>query len=80
MTSREAEERSAAALVAAGRRSADRVLRGGRVLNVHTGHISRADVAICGTRIAAVGEVSRTIGADTEIISWLAKRAELAVL
>jgi len=68
MTSREAEERSAAALVAAGRRSADRVLRGGRVLNVHTGHISRADVAICGKRIAAVGEVSRTIGADTEII------------
>jgi adenine deaminase len=64
----EAEERSAAALVAAGKRNADRVLRGGRVLNVHTGRISLADVAISGRRIAAVGDVSHTVGEATEIV------------
>ena len=64
----EAEERSAAAMVAAGKRDADRVLRGGKVLNVHTGRISLADVAISGRRIAAVGDVSHTVGAATEIV------------
>ena len=64
----EADERRAAAMVAAGKRDADRVLRGGKVLNVHTGRISRADVAIAGRRIAAVGDVLHAVGPGTEIV------------
>ncbi len=41
--------------VAAGRRPADLVLTGGRVVNVFTGEIISADVAIAGSRIAGVG-------------------------
>lgn len=64
----EARERQAAAEVAAGRRHADRVLRGGKVVNVHTGRIARADVAFAGPRIAAVGDVGHTIGEGTEVV------------
>lgn len=62
---REIEQRKAAALVAAGRASADTVLRGGKVLNVHTGRIARADVAIVAERVAAVGDVEHTVGGST---------------
>ncbi len=65
---RDADERRAAALVAAGKADADTVLRGGRVLNVHTGRIGLADVAIAGPRIAAVGDVAHAIGSKTEVI------------
>jgi adenine deaminase len=65
---REAEERRQAAEVAAGRLAADRILSGGKVLNVHTGRISRADVAIAGSRIAAVGDVDHTVGPMTETV------------
>jgi adenine deaminase len=65
---REHQERQAAAAVAAGREHADRVLRGGKIVNVHTGRIARADVAFAGPRIAAVGDVTHSIGDDTEII------------
>src|SRR5215813_13867018 len=41
--------------VAAGRRLADLVLRGGQVVNVFSGEIYPADVAILGDRIAGVG-------------------------
>ena len=68
MTVTEATQRKTAALVAAGQRPADRVLRGGKVLNVHTGRIGPADIAIAGTRIAAVGDVDHTVGAGTEVI------------
>ena len=68
MKSSEADQRRDAALVAAGKKAADRVLRGGKVLNVHTGHIGIADVAIAGTRIAAVGSVEQTVGPLTEIV------------
>ena len=64
----EARERQAAAEVAAGRRHADRVLRGGKVVNVHTGRIARADVAFAGPRIAAVGDVEHTIGEATDVV------------
>jgi len=67
LSSTEADERREAALVAAGKKAADRVLRGGKVLNVHTGHIALADVAFAGPRIAAVGSVEHTIGPLTEI-------------
>lgn len=64
----EAAQRKSAALVAAGTATADRVLRGGRVVNVHTGRIATADVAVAGSRIAAVGDVTHTLGPDTEVI------------
>ena len=56
--------------VAMGRRPADMVLRNGRLLNVYSGEIiPHTDVAICGSRIAYVGnDASHTIGAETEVI------------
>jgi adenine deaminase len=53
---------------AEGVRKADLVLRGGRVVNVATGEIYPADVAIADDSIAAVGDVGRQTGADTELI------------
>lgn len=41
--------------VAAGRRPADLVLKGGNVVNVHSDEIYAADVAIYGDRIAGIG-------------------------
>jgi adenine deaminase len=61
-------ERLDAAEVAAGRRPADLVLRGGRVVEVHTGRILPRDVAVAGSRVAAVGDVSYCTGPDTEVI------------
>ena len=37
-------------------RSVDLVLTNGRVINVFTGEVEEADVAVCGDRIAGVGE------------------------
>jgi adenine deaminase len=50
-----------------GRRPADRVLIGGRTVNVHTGEILTADVAIACGRIAHVGDVGPMIGTDTVV-------------
>ncbi len=41
--------------VARGDKPADRVLRNGRVVNVLSGDIEEADIALCGDRIAGVG-------------------------
>ncbi len=56
--------------VAMGRRPAELVLRNGRLLNVYSGEIiPHTDVAICGSRIAYVGDdASHTIGDGTEVI------------
>ena len=54
--------------VALGNKKADKVIKGGKVVNVHTSEIYQADIAIKGTRIAYVGDVNHTIGDDTEII------------
>jgi adenine deaminase len=43
--------------IALGRDFADVVVRGGRVVDVYTGEIRRADVAVGDGRIAAVGQV-----------------------
>ena len=50
--------------VAMGRQPADLLIKNGRWLNVHSGEIiPNTDVAICGSRIAYVGEdASHTIG------------------
>ena len=55
--------------VALGREPADVIVAGGQVLSVHTGEILRADVAIVGSRIAAVGELpSATRGPRTRVV------------
>jgi len=53
---------------AEGVRKADLVLTGGRLVNVATGEIYAADVAIAGEWIAAVGDVGPHTGPDTEVV------------
>lgn len=63
------EERKALARVAMGQEAADVVIRGGQVVNVYTGEVYAADVAIKGQRIASVGELpAAAIGPETEVI------------
>jgi adenine deaminase len=55
--------------IALGRDFADVVVRGGRVVDVYTGEIRRADVAVGDGRIAAVGQLpAAAIGPQTKII------------
>lgn len=55
--------------VAMGRKPADLVLKGGKLVNVNTGEIlSGVDVAITKGRIALVGDVAHTIGENTQVI------------
>ena len=63
-----ADERLSAAAAAAGDGSADLVLSGGAYVEVYTGHILHGDVAISGTRIAAVGEIDHCLGPTTEVV------------
>jgi len=59
--------------VAMGRQPADLVIRGGRLVNVLTREIYPADVAVAGTRIAAVGNVDYTMGPDTAVVDASSK-------
>ncbi|MEU2129865.1 adenine deaminase C-terminal domain-containing protein [Streptomyces sp. NPDC018352] len=52
---------------------ADRIIRGGQLVNVCTGEIYPADVAITGDRIAATGDVAAYEGPDTEIVDATGK-------
>ena len=54
--------------VAMGRSPADKIIRGGKLVNVITSEIYSADIAIKGDRIAAVGDVKRCKGPATEVI------------
>lgn len=54
--------------VALGNAPADKVVRGGKFVNVLTAEIYPGDVAIKGDRIAYVGNVEHTIGSETEVI------------
>ncbi|HEY7692851.1 MAG TPA: adenine deaminase [Gaiellaceae bacterium] len=55
--------------VCMGRRPADVVVRGGRIVDVHTREIvDGADVAIAGGRVAMFGDVGHTIGPSTETV------------
>ncbi|MBK0418050.1 adenine deaminase [Leucobacter sp. CSA1] len=54
--------------VAYGRAHADTIIDNGQLVNVITGEIYPASVAIADGRIAAVGDVSAQRGPDTEII------------
>ncbi len=53
---------------AEGVRKADLVLRGGQLVNVATGEIYPADVALAGDVVAAVGDVRAHTGPDTTVI------------
>jgi adenine deaminase len=54
--------------VALGRSPADLVIRGGNLVNVFTEEIYPADVAVWGSRIAAVGDVSGQTGPATRVV------------
>jgi adenine deaminase len=54
--------------VALGRSPADLVIRGGSLVNVFTEEIYPADVAVSGSKIAAVGDVSGQAGPDTRVV------------
>jgi adenine deaminase len=60
-------ERAHAADVAAGRAAASAVLVGGRVIDVLSRRIVRADVALAGPRIALVGDVGHCTGTATQV-------------
>ncbi len=61
-------ERDALVAVALGERPASLVIRGGTLVNVYSGEIYQADVAVHGDRIAAVGEVERCVGEGTSVL------------
>ncbi|MEV0008990.1 adenine deaminase C-terminal domain-containing protein [Streptomyces sp. NPDC047973] len=52
---------------------ADRIIKGGQLVNVCTGEIYPADVAITGDRVAATGDVSAYEGPETEIVDATGK-------
>ena len=53
---------------ALGKQKCDKVIKGGRIVNVTSGEILEANVAIKGERIALIGDIEKTIGSQTEII------------
>src|SRR6266536_2091235 len=61
-------ERVKLTAVARGAAKADRYVRGGLLLNVYTGEIHPAQVAISGERIAYVGVRDDMVGPRTEIV------------
>ena len=54
--------------VAKGERPADLVIQNGKIVNVCSGEIYDGGVAICGDKIAAVGDVAYCIGEKTKVI------------
>lgn len=62
------EEKTVLMNVALGKESADRVLVGGHIVNVHTLEVYPADIAVKNGRIVYVGDVSHTVGPDTQRI------------
>jgi adenine deaminase len=63
-----ARERARLVAVARGEAAADRYVRGGLLLNVYTGEVYPANVAIRGERIAYVGQREDMVGPRTEVI------------
>jgi len=48
---------------------ADLAVKGASLVNVCTGEVYKADVAVKGKRIALVGDISRSVGADTKVLN-----------
>jgi adenine deaminase len=63
-----AEERRRLMQVALGKEKADLFVRGGTVVNVYSGELVPANVAILGDRIAYVGPSEEAIGPETEVV------------
>jgi adenine deaminase len=63
-----APDRIALTAVARGAAPADRYLRGGVLLNIYTGEIYPANVAVAGERIAYVGLRDDMVGSGTDVI------------
>ena len=63
-----ARERARLSAVARADATADRYIRGGLLLNVYTGEIYPANVAIAGERIAYVGLREDMVGPRTDIV------------
>ena len=53
--------------IAAGTRPADLIVRGGRVLAVHTGELLERDIVVSGRHIAAVTPVGRMPAGSTTV-------------
>ncbi len=68
-TYRTLEESRTLLEVAAGRRPADRYLDGATLLNVYSGELYPANVAIAGRRIAYVGRSRAMVGPETEVLA-----------
>lgn len=62
------DERRALRRVALGKEEADLFVRGGTVVNVYSGELVEANVAVKGERIAYVGPEERCVGPETEVI------------
>ncbi len=54
---------------ALGKEKADLVIREGKLVNVYTGEIYKADIAVKGNRIAYVGDVQHTLGPKTRLLN-----------
>lgn len=54
--------------VAKGMKPADLVIQNGKIVNVYSGEIYEGGVAVCGDKIAAVGDVAYCIGERTKVI------------
>jgi adenine deaminase len=63
-----AEERRRLIRVALGQEKADLFVRGGTVVNVYSGELLPANVAVLGDRIAYVGPSEKAAGPETEVI------------
>jgi len=66
-------ERDSLVAVALGERPAGLIIRGGTLVNVYSGEIYAADVAVAGDRIAAVGAVERCVGDATQFVDATGK-------
>jgi adenine deaminase len=72
-TTRTLEETRAILDVAAGRRPADLYVEGATLLNVYSGELYPANVAVAGSRIAYVGPQRGMLGPATEVRSYPGK-------
>ena len=54
--------------VALGQEKADLLVRGGTVVNVYSGELVPANVAVLGERVAYVGPSEAAVGPETEVV------------